>query len=332
MKNIQQKSKIELTNRTFWLIVVIVILLNIVLGYWFYSNNNLKVKVGEFENPYPLIDPARSFIGQEHYIVNIQPLREKLREMAKEFGNNSVSIYVEFLNTGGNIAINPDTYVWPASLTKVPLAMAVMKKIQDGEWRMDNELVLFKGDADDKSGDPQNPLAKNPIGTRFTIQKLLEEMLVNSDNTAYFILLRNVEQDDLKDVIVALGMEHLFTKEGKISAKEYSRILRSMYTASFLNRANSEYLLSVLDKATFNEFLSKDIKDLVPFPHKYGEYLPYNAYSDSGIVYIPNRPYIISVMVQGDKDKPFEEEKKRVAEFMVAVSNEAYNYFLNVKN
>jgi len=38
--------------------------------------------------------------------------------------------------------------ILPASLIKVPLAMAVMKKIESGDWNLYNELVLMKEDRD----------------------------------------------------------------------------------------------------------------------------------------------------------------------------------------
>lgn len=328
MKKILKES---LEKKTYLKIIIFLVFLNIIsLAFLIYKTNPNVVR--EIENPYPLIDFSRSFIPQEHYIVNIQPLREKVREMAREFGQDNVSVYIEFLNTGANIAINPDVYIWPASLTKVPLAMSVMKKIEKGEWQYENELVLMEGDVNNSSGDAENPLSEFPIGTRFTIEKLLEALLVDSDNTAYYILLRNLHQDDLNGVVAALGMEALFTKEGRISAKEYSRILRSLYTASFLSRKNSEKLLNWLDMSEFNNFLTKYIPEDVHSPHKYGVDDIYRAYSDSGIIYIPNRPYIISVMVQGDLAGDYESERERASDFISQISNEAFLYFSSVSN
>ncbi len=314
--------------RIVWLVVAICFFAtaSVVLGSLLFVKTRPDA-LRKASNPYPLIDFARSFIGQEHYLTTIQPLRARIKEMADEFESGSVSVYIEYLNTGANISINPELYIWPASLTKVPLAMAVMKKIERGEWKLSNELVLMRGDGDDKSGDSENPLSEYPIGTRFTIEKLLEELLINSDNTAYFIFLRNLHQDDLKNVIQSLGMEALFTEEGKISAKEYSRVLRALYTASFLSREHSQYMLELLDRATFDKFISGAVPAEVPFPHKYGENKPLAAYSDSGIAYVPDRPYIISVMVQGDPQAPHDVEAERVAAFMKMLSKEAYDYF-----
>lgn len=284
------------------------------------------------DNPYPLIDISRNFIPQEHFIVGIQPLRDKLEQLTDEFGRDSVSIYIEYLNTGANISINKDNYIWPASLSKLPLAMAVVKKVERGEWELSNELVLLEGDRNIKSGEENNPIFENPIGTRFTIEKLLEELLVNSDNTAYNILLRNLHNDDVEAVINELGLEELFTKDGKISAKEYSRIFRSLYTASFLSRKNSQMLLKWLDDSPFNNFLANSIPSNIPFPHKYGENLSLGVYADSGIVYLPNRPYLISVMVKEEGSDFDKEKKSKAEEFHRKVSKETYDYFSKYLN
>lgn len=114
-----------------------------------------------------------------------------------------------------------------------------------------------------------------------------------------------------------------------MSAKEYSRVLRSLYTASYLSRTGSEKILEWLDAATFNDFLSGSIPESVRFSHKYGEHIELNAYSDSGIVYLPNRPYIISVMVQGKEGEPYEAERQQAGRFMQSISKEVYDYFSN---
>ena len=325
-------SKIKFIKTKIKIILIIILIITNVLTIIFYLYKTNPKTLRELKNPYPMIDFSRSFISQDNFLTTINPLRERVRDMVKEFGEDKVSIYIEYINTGANISINPYLYIWPASLTKMPLALAVMKKVEKGEWKMTNELVLMKGDANMMSGVKDNPLSEYPIGTRFTIEKLIEELIINSDNTAYYILLRNLHQDDLSEVIRSLGMEALFTKEGKISAKEYSRILRALYSASFLNRENSQKILSLMSEAKFNEFLSSGLEEGVIFSHKYGEDDLLNVYSDSGIVYLENRPYIISVMIQGEKEQYYKIEKEKASVFMKELSREVYEYFLKAHN
>lgn len=85
---------------------------------------------------------------EQNIITTLQPIREKFREIVEKNGSEHISLYFEYLNTGANISINPDLRILPASLIKVPLAMAVMKKVERGEWRLSNELVMMKDDRD----------------------------------------------------------------------------------------------------------------------------------------------------------------------------------------
>lgn len=87
---------------------------------------------------------------EENIITTLQPIRLKFNEIVQKNGPKSISIYFEYLNTGANISINQDLRILPASLIKVPLAMAVMKKIERGEWLLSNELILMKEDRDTK--------------------------------------------------------------------------------------------------------------------------------------------------------------------------------------
>jgi beta-lactamase class A len=96
---------------------------------------------------------------------------------------------------------------------------------------------------------------KYPIGAPITIQNLLEEMLLSSDNTAYRILYRNLSLDEVRDVFMSLGLDDFFDQEGKITAKEYTRLLRSLYTANYLNPEHSQFLLNVLTRTEYDDYL-----------------------------------------------------------------------------
>ncbi|MDD5605876.1 MAG: class A beta-lactamase-related serine hydrolase [Patescibacteria group bacterium] len=276
---------------------------------------------------YPLVDITRDFIPQEDFIINIQPLREQVREMIDQYGANRVSAYIEFLNTGSNIAVNPDLKLWSASLGKVPLGMTVMKKVENGLWDLNSELVLFEGDRDPLSSDATDPLFRYPIGTRFTIEKLMEYLLTYSDNTAGQILTRNLSQDDTQLIIEDTGAEELFTEEGKMSSKEYARLYRALYTSSFLNRDGSQKILDWLANASFRKYLSTGIPEGISFAHKYGENRTDLVIADSGIVYLPNRPFLMVVMVQKLDDSAAEDIKARA--FMHDIAETTYNYFAN---
>lgn len=272
------------------------------------------------KNPYPLIDFARNFIDQKYFFTSIEPLRVKMKDVVAKYEKNGtrIGVYFEFLNTGANISINQDSRFWPASLSKMPTVFAVMKKIEDGEWKLSNEMVLFYEDQDDRFGDLYK---KNP-GTTFTIEELLKETLIRSDNTAHRILVRNLESKDYTDIFEALGVEELYDKNYDITAKEYSRIFRSLYNASYLNRENSQQILLWLSETSFSDLLGSGVPDDIIFSHKIGEEYEEVVYLDSGIVYVPNRPYLITVMIDIKEGGTKEDAEK----IMHELSKEAYEY------
>ena len=317
----------EFSKRTWIKIILVLAIVNVNLVLIGWPSFKLYFSKGIFPYSYPLIDQSRNLVGQEHFIVNLQSLREDLKDLVLKEGADSITLYFEFLNTGANISINPDLKIWPASLAKLPLAMAAMKKVENGIWHPKEEIVIEEKDKNNLSG----TLFFNDAGTALTVERLIEEMLVHSDNTAYTMLSRNMTELERRTIIDETGLEELFDKEGKISSKEYSRLFRSLYTSSFLERENSSKILTWLSKSDFSQYLSQGIDKDVVFANKYGKNYQFYIYANSGIVYVPNRPYIISVIIKGDPSKDEQEEEIKAQAIMTEISSKAYEYVVNYK-
>lgn len=266
---------------------------------------------------YPLIDPARQFYAPSDLIINLQPLRDELSEIGKD---QNVSIYFESLNTGANIAVNKDAEYFPASLLKVPLAIAAVKKIELGEWKWSDEFAIMESDKNKDFG----VLWQKPIGTRITIEELIRQSLTNSDNTAHFMLMRNIKEEELLKVQEHLGLQEFFSKDGRISAKKYAPILRSLYSASYLSVEDSQKMLGWMSESIFNSYLAFGIPSSVKFAHKIGIEDKKGVHSDAGIVYLNSRPYLLIVMIKG-------QDLSKVQDIMHDISKKVYNYMANNK-
>lgn len=312
-------------RRKAWARALIAALVCSNIGMLAYALSRGGESLESFKQEYPLIDISRNLIDQEHFINTLQPLRVYLQDLVEKEGPDSISIYLEYLNTGANISINQDLRIFPASLVKVPLALAVMKKVEKGEWALHNELIVTKEDRDYAWGD----VHKNPVGTRITIEDLLKEMLVNSDNTAFRIFYRNLSFDELQDVISAVGLEDLFNEEGKITAKEYTRLFRVLYVSSYLNREHSEKLLEILANTPYEEYLGQGIPDDVPFAHKIGENDEAGVVLDSGIVYVEDRPYLIAAMIDYGKEGI---GREKALDILKEISARAYEFVTMYEN
>ncbi len=294
------------------LIFALVITNTLTLGFL------LKKTPADEARNYPLVDVARNYIPQEDFIVNIQPLREKLNQIVQTEGADTISVYYEFLNTGANIQINNEVRFYPASLVKIPSALVAMKKVEKGEWALDSRLVLFEEDKDARFGD----LYKQPVGTSFSIEELLKALLTQSDNTAHRMLMRNLSESELGELKEAIGLDDLFNEKQEVSAKEYSRLFRALYNSSFLKRNGSQQLLDWLTQTKFTDDLYSGLPKGTLFAHKIGEDDVEKNYLDSGIVYLPNRPYLLTVMIK-------QHDQAKAQDIMKRISQAAYEYVVN---
>ena len=288
-------------------------------AYLFWGKqNNIEAGIGKINDKYNLLNPARKFIKQENLIINFQPLRDELNEIGK---NKNISIYFEYLPTAANISINKDGEFWPASLLKVPVAMAAVKKIENGIWKWKNELVIMTSDKNERFGE----LYKQPIGTRLAIEELIKLALTESDNTANFILVRNLEPSEFQDIYDHLGLTEFISNEGKISAKKYSVMFRALYNASYLSEENSQKLLFLMTETKFKEYIGAGLPPDIKFSHKIGIGDDKGVFLDSGIIYLPERPYLLTIMIN-TKDTAFAQKQ------MQKISEKVYNYIVNYKD
>ena len=304
----------------FMLLLLVIIL--VVTNVWFldfYVKNRDTNFSGVKNDKYSLLNPARNFFKQEDLIINFQPLRDYLND--KYEVDSDVSVYFEYLPTGANIAISKDAEFYPASLLKVPVAMAVAKKIEKEEWKWGNELVLMSADKDKTFG----TLYKEPSNSTHTIEDLIRRSLVDSDNTAHFILLRNLELSEVSMVYDHMGLEDFMKSDGKISAKRYAVILRALYNSSYLAEENSQKILSYLTQSPFKDYIQGGLPQDVVFAHKIGISGAEKVFLDSGIVYEQNRPYLLTMMI-----KNRDEQKSK--EIMKDISRKIFDYVRNYKD
>ena len=304
----------KLDNQKFFIaaLAVLVVLNLFTIFYFTQIKDGSKNQTEETEDKFQLLNPARKSVNQKDLIINIQPLRDELN---KYEGQKDISIYFEYLPTGANISINKDAQFWPASLLKLPVAMAVAKKIEKGEWKWDNKLVLMAADKEESFG----TLFKEPTGSIFTIEDLVRRALVDSDNTANFILVRNLETREIYDVYEHLGAGDFFSAGGEIGAKKYSANFRALYNSSYLSEESSQKLLAYLSETRFDEYLKGGLPEGTVYAHKIGVAEDKNVYMDSGIIYAPNRPYILTVMVSG-------RDKREAEDLMKKISEQVFNY------
>lgn len=84
-----------------------------------------------------------------------------------------------------------------ASTIKIPLAIALMQKVEAGELSLDDELELAESDFVDGAGD----LLWQEPGSRYTLDELNTRSIRDSDSTATDMLIRLLSEDGLNQQI-----------------------------------------------------------------------------------------------------------------------------------
>jgi beta-lactamase class A len=100
----------------------------------------------------------------------------------------SVGVYVEQVDSGIALGLHADETWYLASGVKVLVAIAVLRAVDAGEFSLPSEVALLDTDYVDGAGQTN----RHPPGTELRIDYLLEQMLVDSDNTASDVLIRTV--------------------------------------------------------------------------------------------------------------------------------------------
>lgn len=121
-----------------------------------------------------------------------------------------VGVYVHDLETGVSVSHRADELWYLASTVKVPVALAVLRAVERGDFTLETTLRVRASDYVDGAG-ATNARA---VGTPLSVRYLLEQMIVHSDNTASDMLIGLVglqAVNVLVEQLVPSGLQRITT-------------------------------------------------------------------------------------------------------------------------
>lgn len=117
--------------------------------------------------------------------------------------SGELGVYVKDLATGATAGLRADEYWYIASGVKVPVAIAVLRNVELGEFTLDTEVLLVETDYQGEASDND----WNKPGSRRAIRFLMEQMLSYGDNTATDMLIRLIGLKQVNGVVRELVPE-----------------------------------------------------------------------------------------------------------------------------
>ena len=252
-----------------------------------------------------------STISQDRNLASLKKTIEFIINQDISIGKISfASVYYRDLNNGPWIGINASEYFSPASLIKVPVMMAYLKEAEEDSTILDRKITNTK--IFDYSQQNITPTTVLEQDKEYTVNELIERMIIYSDNAAYELLLENIDNTKIfnvyKDLDVDISKAQSDPNGDIITVKDYSSFFRILFNSSYLEEKMSEKALNILSRSQYTKGLVAGIPQNITVAHKFGErqFLPSHEKQlhDCGIVYLPKKPYLICIMSRStDFDK-----------------------------
>jgi len=267
----------------------------------------------ETNSQYKYINPLLACIipNSKEFFAS-SPLESKVNDLItqEEDGGKvkSVAMYYRDLTFGRWVGINEADKYDPASMLKVVIMIAFYKRAENDPKVLDQKILYTKKLADTIQDVQFQTPSVLKIGENYTVGKLIEAMIVESDNGAKNALLTNIDTKSLDETYSDLGISQNpdnVHENYTISSKTYSLFFRILYNATYLSREMSEKALELLSKAVYNDGIVSGVSKGISVSQKFGEHVDAGSEGmtyelhDCGIVYKPNKPYLLCVMTKG---------------------------------
>lgn len=278
---------------------------------WYHSRYDQKVSRRVHLQGFRYTSPLLDVELPEGYRVDREPLPFKYK--FKDYVQHQIatgqlrnmSIYYRDLSDGPWFGINEKVEFSAASIMKVPVMIAWLKRAEKAPRLLESKL-LFAGKQDMNQYETIKPQHSIVPGRKYSIEELLRYMLQYSDNNAMAVLYYGLSQQELGEVLDGMDVNNRPGENGNlISSHSYSGFFRILYNVAYLNREMSEKALQLLSFQDFSQGIVAGLPKGVKVASKFGECVTgargeIKQLHEFGIVYHPKGPYIIGVMTEGN--------------------------------
>jgi beta-lactamase class A len=323
----QHQSKISDNNKILIYINIILIFIVVFLLFaMFYLpidkhiHKILRDSSEEFKFTNPILD-CENF-NENDTVVFYKPVADKVEEIKKTYHLSDIALYFRDLNDGPWTGFGENGHFYPASLLKTPIVMALFKYTETNPEILNTKVTLTEADINRDSN--QNIIFPDALkkDQTYTFEQIAQSVIKNSDNAGVSLLLKSIPEKYVANVFHAVGAPYQdIGTEVPIRVKEYAGFFRVLFNASYLNREMSEMMLGLLSQSQYKDGLVAGVPEGVVVAHKFGERTieDVKQLHDCGIVYYPDKPYLICIMTRG---QDYLQQQSAIAELSKFIYNE----------
>ena len=230
------------------------------------------------------------YVIEENIDTEIQTL---IQTIIGQNGLNENNFGFFYYNVNQHIGYeyNENQYFQGASTIKVPVSMLYYDKINAGTMTKESTLKYTQDSYEAGAG---STAARYKVGSSVPLGFLIEQAIVNSDNTAVNIMIKNLGYSNCKKEIQKYSDEEMpadYYTSNVITPEFEFDIITYLYN----NSNNYTELLEYMKKSSNGEYLKGQLPQY-EVAHKYGSYS--GNVHDYGIIY-GKETYIVGIYTDG---------------------------------
>jgi len=257
-----------------------------------------RVGPATFSSPEPVMDGVPD-PDRERVDKVLGEMRQKIEDYPGVAG-----VYVRDLDGGYGYGVRPDEQYFSASIIKVPVMVAVYRKVERGELEFSQQVEIKEDDWAAGAG----WLQWKEAGTRQTVGDLLVLMMTQSDNVAANALIRLVGgADHVNEVSRTLGAEDTLlyqkvssergavpTLDNRTTPRDMAAILQKIADGEAASEKSCGYMIDLMHMDELDWWLDAGLPASVDAANKAGWL--YKVYGDVGIVEYQDHRYVVAIL------------------------------------
>jgi beta-lactamase class A len=233
----------------------------------------------------------------------VQKVLDEARQEIEDY-NGVAGLYVWELEEDSGYGIRPDEQFFAASTIKIPIMVAVYRKVDEGELEFSQQIEIKEEDWAAGAG----WLQWEKAGTRQTVGDLLILMMTQSDNVAANALVRTVGgADHVNEVARSMGAENtlLYQKvssergvvpalDNRSTPRDMASMMQQIAEGEAASQKSCGYMIDLMHENGLDWWLDEGLPPGVDAANKAGWL--YRVYDEVGIVENDDRRYVIAIL------------------------------------
>lgn len=262
--------------------------------------------------------PANPIAGVLSLFTPKKNPEELQAEITKEIHGSlkNYSLYVKDLKGDFSLDIGKSITYEGASINKLPIFAALYALADKGTIDL-NQIITLQ--ADDIQDYGTGSIRYSEPGTTYSVKTLGRLMIQESDNTAAYILGRQViGMDKIQAMLPSWGMTQTNMEGNSTSNSDIAILMERIYKGQIANDSSTKEMLSILKINDINDRIPAKLPKDTTIYHKTGNGVGY--LHDVGIVDTPKSVYYIGIMTGDVSDEP------KTTDIMARISKLVYDF------